>query len=83
MCYAAAMTIETILEYLNAVSVRATYGAVGDVLGVRPQVVPRLLGAPPASGGFGIVNGRPVSRPCYTPGSGDRASPERRHSYGR
>ena len=39
------MTIESILEYLNAVPVRATYGAVGDVLGVRPQAVPRLLGA--------------------------------------
>ena len=38
------MTIETIVEYLNAVPIRATYGAVGDVLGVRPQVVPRLLG---------------------------------------
>ena len=50
------MDIQTILECLNAVPVRATYGAVGDVLGVRPQVVPRLLGArrPEASW---VVNG--------------------------
>ena len=60
------MTIETILEYLNAVLVRATYGAVGEVLGVRPQVVPRLLGArrPEASW---IVNGSTGEPTGYTP----------------
>ena len=60
------MTIETILEYLNAVPVRATYGAVGEVLGVRPQVVPRLLGArrPEASW---IVNGGTGDPTGYTP----------------
>ena len=60
------MTIETILAYLNAVPVRATYGAVGDVLGVRPQVVPRLLGArrPEASW---IVNGSTGEPTGYTP----------------
>ena len=60
------MTIETILAYLNAVPVRATYGAVGDVLGVRPQVVPRLLGTrrPEASW---IVNGSTGEPTGYTP----------------
>ena len=60
------MTIETILEYLNAVPVRTTYGAVGEVLGVRPQVVPRLLGArrPEASW---IVNGGTGDPTGYTP----------------
>lgn len=60
------MTIETILVYLNAVPVRATYGAVGEVLGVRPQVVPRLLGArrPEASW---IVNGSTGEPTGYTP----------------
>lgn len=50
------MDIQTILECLNAVPVRATYGAVGEVLGVRPQGVPRLLGTrrPEASW---VVNG--------------------------
>ena len=50
------MDIQTILDCLNSVAVRATYGAVGEVLGVRPQVVPRLLGArrPEASW---VVNG--------------------------
>lgn len=60
------MTIETILEYLNAVPVRATYGAVGEVLGVRPQVVPRLLGArrPEASW---VVNGTTGEPTGYAP----------------
>ena len=60
------MTLDTILDYLNAVPVRATYGAVGDVLGVRPQVVPRLLGArrPEASW---IVNGTTGEPTGYTP----------------
>ncbi len=60
------MGIETILEYLNAVPVRATYGAVADVLGVRPQVVPRLLGTrrPEASW---IVNGSTGEPTGYSP----------------
>ena len=60
------MTIETILEYLNGVPVRATYGAVGEVLGVRPQVVPRLLGArrPEASW---VVNGTTGEPTGYAP----------------
>lgn len=60
------MGIETILEYLNAVPVRATYGAVGEVLGVRPQVVPRLLGArrPEASW---VVNGTTGEPTGYAP----------------
>ena len=59
------MTIETILEYLNAVPVRATYGAVGDVLGVRPQAVPRLLGArrPEASWIVSSSAGEPTGYP--------------------
>ncbi len=64
------MTIETILEYLNAVSVRATYGAVGDVLGVRPQVVPRLLGAPRPEASW-IVNGSTGEPTGYTPDQAD------------
>lgn len=60
------MGIETILEYLNAVPVRATYGAVADVLGVRPQVVPRRLGTrrPEASW---IVNGSTGEPTGYSP----------------
>ena len=59
------MTIETILDYLNAVPVRATFGAVGEVLGVRPQAVSRLLGArrPEASW---IVNGSTGEPTGYT-----------------
>ena len=60
------MGIETILEYLNAVPVRATYGAVGDVLGVRPQVVPRLLGTPRPEASW-IVNGSTGEPTGYSP----------------
>ena len=60
------MDIQTILERLNAVPVRATYGAVGEVLGVRPQGVPRLLGArrPEASW---VVNGTTGEPTGYAP----------------
>lgn len=38
-------TIEDILDALGAEKVRATYGAVGEVLGVDPRnVAPRFLG---------------------------------------
>ena len=69
------MTIETILEYLNAVPVRATYGAVGEVLGVRPQVVPRLLGArrPEASW---VVNGTTGEPTGYGPEEVDPRLPD-------
>ena len=50
------MDIQTILECLNAAGVRATYGAVGEVLGVRPQVVPRLLGERRPAASW-VVNG--------------------------
>ena len=60
------MTIETILEYLNAVPVRATYGAVGEVLGVRPQVVPRLLGARRPAASW-VVNGTTGEPTGYAP----------------
>ena len=66
MCYAAAMDIQTILEYLNAVPVRATYGAVGDVLGVRPQAVSRLLGAQRPEASW-IVNGSTGEPTGYPP----------------
>ena len=68
------MTIETILEYLNAVPVRATFGAVGEVLGVRPQAVSRLLGArrPEASW---IVNGSTGEPTGYTPDQVDPRLP--------
>ena len=60
------MDIQTILEGLNAAGVRATYGAVGEVLGVRPQVVPRLLGErrPEASW---VVNGTTGEPTGYAP----------------
>ena len=68
------MTIETILDYLNAVPVRATFGAVGEVLGVRPQSVSRLLGArrPEASW---IVNGSTGEPTGYTPDQVDPRLP--------
>ena len=68
------MTIETILDYLNAVPVRATFGAVGEVLGVRPQAVSRLLGArrPEASW---IVNGSTGEPTGYTPDQVDPRLP--------
>ena len=60
------MDIQTILDCLNSVAVRATYGAVGEVLGVRPQVLPRLLGArrPEASW---VVNGTTGEPTGYAP----------------
>ncbi len=60
------MEIQTILDCLNSVAVRATYGAVGEVLGVRPQVLPRLLGArrPEASW---VVNGTTGEPTGYAP----------------
>ena len=68
------MTIETILDYLNSVPVRATFGAVGEVLGVRPQAVSRLLGArrPEASW---IVNGSTGEPTGYTPDQVDPRLP--------
>ena len=68
------MSIETILGYLNAVPVRATYGAVADVLGVRPQVVPRLLGPrrPEASW---VVNGSTGEPTGYAPDEVDPRLP--------
>lgn len=60
------MDIQTILEYLNAVPVRATYGAVGDVLGVRPQAVSRLLGAQRPEASW-IVNGSTGEPTGYAP----------------
>ena len=68
------MTIETILDYLNAVPVRATFGAVGEVLGVRPQAVARLLGArrPEASW---IVNGSTGEPTGYAPDQVDPRLP--------
>ena len=68
------MDIQTILDCLNSVAVRATYGAVGEVLGVRPQVVPRLLGArrPEASW---VVNGTTGEPTGYAPEEVDTRLP--------
>jgi len=68
------MDIQTILDCLNSVAVRATYGAVGEVLGVRPQVVPRLLGArrPEASW---VVNGTTGEPTGYAPDETDPRLP--------
>ncbi len=68
------MGIETILEYLNAVPVRATYGAVGDVLGIRPQAVPRLLGAHRPETSW-IVNGSTGEPTGYAPDEVDPRLP--------
>ena len=69
------MDIQTILECLNSAAVRATYGAVGEVLGVRPQVVPRLLGArrPEASW---VVNGTTGEPTGYAPEEVDPRLPD-------
>ena len=69
------MDIQTILECLNSAAVRATYGAVGEVLGVRPQVVPRLLGArrPEASW---VVNGTTGEPTGYAPDEVDPRLPD-------
>lgn len=68
------MDIQTILECLNTARVRATYGAVGEVLGVRPQVVPRLLGTrrPEASW---VVNGTTGEPTGYAPEEADPRLP--------
>ncbi|MCY4121496.1 MAG: hypothetical protein OXG72_11315 [Acidobacteria bacterium] len=68
------MDIQTILEYLNAVPVRATYGAVGDVLGVRPQAVSRLLGAQRPEASW-IVNGSTGEPTGYAPEKVDSRLP--------
>ena len=55
-------TLEEILQFLNDEQIRATYGAVADVLGVSARSLTMRLGAkrPEASWIVGAENGLPV-----------------------
>jgi hypothetical protein len=54
--------IKKILDYLNEVQTRCTYGAVAEVLGVIPQAVGQLLGErrPEASWVVNQITGDPT-----------------------
>jgi alkylated DNA nucleotide flippase Atl1 len=55
-------TVEEILQFLDAEKVRATYGAVADVLGISPRSVGALLGSrrPKASWVVNAASGEPT-----------------------
>ena len=60
------MTIEHILEALNKQKIRAKYGAVGQVLGIHPRNVGKLLGQrrPEASWIVSAETGKPSRYPA-------------------
>jgi hypothetical protein len=55
-------TLEDVLTLLNAEQIRATYGAVGEVIGVSPRALGTFLGAhrPEASWVVSAENGLPT-----------------------
>ncbi|MGE5243276.1 MAG: hypothetical protein ACM3SQ_03505 [Betaproteobacteria bacterium] len=55
-------TLDDVLQFLNAEQVRATYGAVGEVIGVAPRAVGIALGdrRPEASWVVNAANGLPT-----------------------
>jgi hypothetical protein len=59
------VTLPEILEFLNAEQVRATYGAVGGVIGVVPRALGAHLGTRTAEASW-IVNGETGLPTDYT-----------------